>query len=603
MYDTFKKIRDLLSPEERRGFYLLFGMMIVSGFVEMITVASIAPFLAIVARPSIIETNATVAGIYATLGFTDVQSFLVFIGGAVFVIVFFGLLFSTLTQYLMYRFTAMRAASIGRRVLQGYLRQPYSWFLNQHSAQLEATVLSEVGEVIQRGMLPLMKILTQATTSVFLIALLVAAQPSAAFTAAALIGGTYAVIYFVVRSRLGRLGGQRKRAMAEKYKAAGEALGGIKDVKLLGLEDAFLARFERPALRAASAVAAINVASEVPRNALRAITLGGILFFVVYLLLQNGGDLGDIVPILGLYAFAGIRLLPALQVIYWGMTNLRFAKPVIDKLHDDMMRLGPALAETGPAPAAGPPLRLDDRLELRDVRYAYPNAERGALQGLSLAIDARTTVGIVGGTGAGKTTAVDVLLGLLRPQEGALVVDGVEVTDDKVRSWQKSVGYVPQQIFLTDDTVAANIAFGVPPKAIDMAAVERAARIAEMHDFVTRELPEGYATTLGERGVRLSGGQRQRIGIARALYHDPDVLVLDEATSALDNLTERAVMDAVHNLGGKKTIVMIAHRLSTVRDCDRIFLLEQGRVVAQGSYDELVESNAEFRRLVSGGRG
>jgi ABC-type multidrug transport system fused ATPase/permease subunit len=212
-------------------------------------------------------------------------------------------------------------------------------------------------------------------------------------------------------------------------------------------------------------------------------------------------------------------------------------------------------------------------------------------------------VGIVGGTGAGKTTAVDVLLGLLRPQQGALVVDGVEVTDDKVRSWQKSVGYVPQQIFLTDDTVAANIAFGVPPKAIDMAAVERAARIAEMHDFVTRELPDGYATTLGERGVRLSGGQRQRIGIARALYHDPDVLVLDEATSALDNLTERAVMDAVHNLGGKKTIVMIAHRLSTVRDCDRIFLLEQGRVVAQGSYDALVESNAEFRRLVSGGRG
>ena len=231
------------------------------------------------------------------------------------------------------------------------------------------------------------------------------------------------------------------------------------------------------------------------------------------------------------------------------------------------------------------------------MHFTYPEAERPALQGLSLLVPARTTVGIVGGTGAGKTTAVDIMLGLLDPTQGRLLVDGVPITRDNRRDWQRSIGYVPQQIFLTDASVAANIAFGLPPAAIDQAAVERAARTAELHDFVIGELPEGYATLVGERGVRLSGGQRQRIGIARALYHDPDVLILDEATSALDNLTEKAVMDAVHNLGHAKTIVMIAHRLTTVRDCDIIFMLEQGRVVASGSYDELIAHSRQFRAL------
>jgi ABC-type multidrug transport system fused ATPase/permease subunit len=271
---------------------------------------------------------------------------------------------------------------------------------------------------------------------------------------------------------------------------------------------------------------------------------------------------------------------------------------VLDKLVDDMQR-NRANAET-PARSAAVPLRLTERLELEGMRYAYPKSERGALDGLDLAIDARTTVGIVGGTGAGKTTTVDVILGLLAPQAGELRVDGVPVTEANRRGWQNAIGYVPQSIFLTDDSVAANIAFGLPADEIDHAAVERAAKIAELHNFVMDELPEGYATQVGERGVRLSGGQRQRIGIARALYHDPDVLILDEATSALDNLTEKAVMDAVHNLGHAKTIILIAHRLSTVRDCDMIFMLERGRVVARGSYDELLESSQKFRAMAAG---
>jgi ATP-binding cassette, subfamily B, bacterial PglK len=606
MFEIFRKLRDILSQRERRRFYLLFGMMMVSGLVEMITISVMFPFLAVVARPSVIETNPTLAAIYDALGFASVESFLIFAGVGVFAVVVFGLLFATLTQYAIYRFTAMCGASIGRRLLKGYLARPYSWFLNQHSATIGASILTEVGEVVQRCMLPAMKLLSQATVAVFLIALLVAAEPVAAASAALLVGGVYALIYAVARNHLARMGRQRKAANLEKYKVTNEALGGVKDVKLFGLEDVFLRRFERPALKVARAAAAVGVASEVPRNALRAVTLGGILLFVVAMLVRGDGDLATLLPILGLYAFAGLRLLPALQAIYMALAMIRFSKPALDKLHADLRAHAAHSAQAAASRPAGPPpapIRLVERLELRGVRYAYPGAERPALDGLDLAIPARTKVGIVGGTGAGKTTAVDVILGLLRPQAGAVVVDGLPLDDRAVRGWQRSVGYVPQHIFLTDESVAANIAFGVEPEDIDMAAVERAARIAELHDFVMAELPQGYGTPLGERGVRLSGGQRQRVGIARALYHDPDVLVLDEATSALDNLTERAVMEAVQNLGREKTIIMIAHRLSTVRDCDRIFLLEHGRVSAEGSYDELVENNDEFRRLVSVGRG
>jgi ABC-type multidrug transport system fused ATPase/permease subunit len=284
-------------------------------------------------------------------------------------------------------------------------------------------------------------------------------------------------------------------------------------------------------------------------------------------------------------------------LIYHSLTQLRSSAPVLDAIHRDITETA---GSPRPARAGSDVLHLHDLLELVAVDYTYPQADRPVLQGLSLTIPARTTVGIVGGTGAGKTTAVDVMLGLLTPDAGELRVDGVPITSETLRAWQNTIGYVPQQIFLVDDSVAANIAFGIPEGQVDHAAVERAARVANLHDFVMGELAQGYQTFVGERGVRLSGGQRQRIGIARALYHDPDVLILDEATSALDNLTERAVMEAVHNLSHEKTIIMIAHRLSTVKDCETIFLMERGRLVAQGRYDALVAENETFRRMAVG---
>jgi ABC-type multidrug transport system fused ATPase/permease subunit len=598
MFETFRKLLDLLTPAERRRGYLLVGLIVLEGLVQMIGIASILPFLAVLANPEVIETNARLNALYTGLGFESPHRFLVFLGVAIFCLVFFGLLFRTFTHYAIYRFVFLRGYAISSRLLAGYLGQPYGWFLNQHSAQLGANILADVQKVVGQALMPAMRLMSHGVVTLALIGLLVAVQPKAALVLAVMLGGSYGLIYAGVRRRLHTLGEARYLANHARFQAAGDAVGGIKDVKVLGLERTYLRRFQTPALEVARYDAAVAAIGEVPRHVLEAIGFGGMLLFILVMLATGDGHLGAVLPVLGVYAFAGLRLFPALQQVYGAFTALRFAKPTLDKLHADLVETrGGAALPTGPDPA---PLGLRDRLELAGIEYAYPRAERPALRGVDMTIPARTTVGLVGGTGAGKTTAVDLILGLLEPTKGTIRVDGVPVAAANRRAWQRTIGYVPQTIFLTDESVAANIAFGLPPEAIDRAAVERAARTAELHDFVTAELPQGYDTPVGERGVRLSGGQRQRIGIARALYHDPDVLILDEATSALDNLTEKAVMDAVHNLGHAKTIILIAHRLSTVRACDIIFMMEQGRVVAQGRYDELIAGNQTFRAMAGG---
>jgi ABC-type multidrug transport system fused ATPase/permease subunit len=298
------------------------------------------------------------------------------------------------------------------------------------------------------------------------------------------------------------------------------------------------------------------------------------------------------------YAFAGYRLLPALQTIYNQLSMIRYHGELLKSLNDDLRVLSATSLALPPASQVNAPRRnFRQNIQFSNVQFSYPGASQPALNTINLTIPFRSRVGIVGASGSGKTTAMDVLLGLLLPQSGSLVLDDQPLSMGDLSGWQRNLGYVPQHIYLTDESIAGNIAFGVPQEEIDMEAVLRAAKIANLHDFVMTELPLGYSTLVGERGVRLSGGQRQRIGIARSLYHDPEVLILDEATSALDNLTERAVMDAINNLHNQKTIVMVAHRLTTVMSCDCIYLLDHGKAVASGTYEQLLEENARFKAM------
>lgn len=597
MLDAFRKIFELLDPYERRRGYVLLGFILVLGFVETLGVASVMPFMAVVGNPDLIQTNVYLNAVYERLGFQSYHRFLVFLGAVVFVVLVGSMMFSALTYWVLYRFTQMCNYRLSTRLLETYFFRPYAWFLNHHSADLGKTVLNEVNQVVALAILPAMMILSRAVVALFLLLLIVLVDPLIALSAAVILGGIYALIFLIARRYLGWLGTDMYHANEQRFKIAQEGLGGIKDVKVSGLEAEFVKRFRVPSQRFARRQASHQVISEVPRFLLEATAFGGMLGILLFLMIRREGGLGATLPLIAMYAFAGYRLLPAMQQIYQNLSALKFSNTVLSRLHSELTQRNTVESGQVLSTHRSAALGLQSSLELIDVSFAYPGAQERALDGVHMSIPAKATVGIVGATGAGKTTVVDIILGLLDPDSGKLRVDGTPIVRENVRRWQYSVGYVPQHIFLIDDTVAANIAFGVEPERIDPEAVERAARIAELHDFVLKHLPQGYQTRVGERGVRLSGGQRQRIGIARALYHDPSVLVLDEATSALDNVTEKAVMDAVQNLGHKKTIIMIAHRLSTVRPCDRIFVLDQGHVVASGTYDELTKTSPQFRAM------
>jgi ABC-type multidrug transport system fused ATPase/permease subunit len=594
---TLRKLVAFLSPAERRRAGGLMGMILVMAFLDMLGVASVLPFMAVLANPALVQTPGLLSTAFTAsryIGIHTTEQFLFALGALVFVLLVTSLAFKALTTYAQTRFALMSEYSIGKRLVEGYLHQPYSWFLSRHSADLGKAVLSEVSGVVQLGMIPLMTLIAQSTVTLSLLVLLLVVDPLLALSVGVVLGLAYAGIFAVVSGWLSRLGQSRNQANQERYTAVIEAFGAVKEVKVGGLEKAYLKRFAAPANIFARSEATSLLIQQLPRFALEAIAFGGIMLLILYLMAESG-SFDTALPIIALYVFAGYRLMPALQQIYGAFTQLRYAKPLIEALHRDLCGLQAVHAIQDPIT----PVSLRQAIRLSKITYRYPNAAQPALKSIDLSIPAFSTIGFVGATGSGKTTTVDVILGLLEPQEGTLSIDGRAVTATNRRQWQRAIGYVPQQIYLADASVAANIAFGVDSRGIDQEAVERASKIANLHEFVVSELPQGYATTVGERGVRLSGGQRQRIGIARALYHSPQVLILDEATSALDNLTEQAVMEAVNNLSHDITIILIAHRLSTVRQCDQIYLLERGEVKASGTYEELTANNHQFAAMAS----
>ena len=394
--------------------------------------------------------------------------------------------------------------------------------------------------------------------------------------------GAYLIIFYSVSRFLNISGNKRLINNQLRFTTINEAFGAAKEVKLGGLEKSFINRFSNSAQIYAQTHASRMVISALPRYILEAIAFGGILLMILYIMSKTG-SFNSTLPIVSLYVFAGYRLMPAIQQIYEAFTQLTFIRPSLDKLCEDLQNLK-SFNENKDQEI----LPFKKSINLRNIHFSYPNTPRITLSELNLSISAKSTVGIVGVTGSGKTTMIDIILGLLEPQKGTLEIDGKVVTKKNIRSWQSSIGYVPQQIFLSDDTIASNIAFGLETEDINQEAVEKASKIANLHEFVINELPKKYQTKIGERGVRLSGGQRQRIGIARALYHNPQLLILDEATSALDNQTEKAVMDAINNLGKNITIILIAHRLNTIKMCDKNYILENGKIKKEAKFEEIV---------------
>lgn len=598
MIQVYRRIFDLLDKTERRRFLVLMGLLILVAFAELAGLGVVFLLLGILSDPDRIQESERLSWAFETFGFTAVSSFQIAVAVLAIVVVMASQVIKMAGIYANARYTSMRQYSLSSRLLSIYLRQPYTWFLGRSSSEVSRRVLSEVSNFIGKVLLPSLELVAAGLVTLAIIGFLLAVDPIICFATALIIGGGYLGIYFWQRRRLKWIGKELVRHNQTRFRLTQEAMGGFKEVKLMGLERGYSRRFEGAALEAARHGAYASMLQQLPRIALEAIVFGFLIGLVMVLLLWNEGDLAAIIPKLGIFAFATLRLLPALQKIYAAFTSILVGQASLEQIYDDFMKASKTAVDL---PTGGDGrLNLERAITLENVAFSYPAAERTALRNVSLEIPKCTTVGIVGGTGAGKTTLVDLVLGLLTPDSGEIRIDDTPLSRDNLRTWQRSIGYVPQSIFLIDDSVRQNIAFGVPKEAIDDQAVERAARLAALHDFVMEDLPDAYETIVGERGVRLSGGQRQRIGIARALYHTPSLLILDEATSALDNITERVVMEAVETIRDEMTIIMIAHRLSTVRNCDVIYVMENGSVASSGTYDELLRDSALFQRMAVG---
>lgn len=594
----FRKGWALLDAHERRTAWMTFTVVILSALSSALMVGSVLPFLVVLSDPGQIAIVPALSWAYAAFGFTSDYVFLVALGLTSFGVIVIASLIQVVKTYVVARFAMMRMHSISQRLLTAYLRQPYAFFLNRHTGEMSTRVLSESQELVRQFLRPAAELIGAMFTVIAIIGLLLWVEPMIAVISFAVFGGFYGAVYAFSRHVLKRYGYVRAKANSERYRIASEALGGIKDIKLLGREASYAAKYTGPSRRMAQALVGAEVLSQIPQLALQAVALGGVILLCLILMdpegLASGAALGGILPTLGVFAFAGQRLMPELSKLYKSLAQLQVGGAAVEVVHDDLM----VKARSGTLPNTIPlALGLKQRLEFDEVSYRYPNADAVGLTSLSFDLQAGERIGIVGSTGAGKTTLADLVLGLLQPTAGRIRVDGTLITAANLRAWQQSVGYVPQDIFLTDASISENIALGVPEPEIDETRVQRAAEIARIDTFIIAELPAGYATTIGERGVRLSGGQRQRIGIARALYHDADLIVFDEATSALDNLTERDVMSAIDALPGDKTVLMIAHRLSTVKRCDRIIVLDKGCLVGCDTWDALLQNNHAFRRI------
>ncbi len=574
MINLYKKIFSLFSEKEKKKFILLLILMVLMSLLEVIGVGSIMPFLSVLGNPEVVETNKYLHAVYLYFDFERKNSFLIFLGIFALSMLLVGAIVKSITSYAKFRFANIRRHSLGKKLLRRYLNQPYDFFLSRNSSDISKVILSETDLTIQQAILPVLNFLTYFILTVFLIGFLIVIDPILALILGGIFGGFYILMYMTIRKYLSKIGEKRNRANTQRFKITSETIGGIKDLKVLGREKIYLESFDKPSYEFSHYTSINQTLAEIPLFLVEVVAFGSLLAMAMYILTTDGENIGSLLPVLGLYALGAVKLKPAVNYIYKSLATMKFGVSAVNNIFNDLKM-----------PYKNIYLKNNDErlifksnLRLDDITFTYPNVSKPALKNINIHIKANTTVGIIGTTGSGKSTLVDIILGLLYPSNGKIKIDEQFLNKDNIRSWQNVIGYVPQNIFLSDDSIANNIAFGIEKKNIDMDQVHKVAKMAQADSFIL-SLEQGFDTIIGERGIRLSGGQRQRLGIARALYHNPDLLVLDEATSALDNNTEKEVMEAINSMNGEKTIIMIAHRLSTIEKCDQIIKLENGEII------------------------
>ena len=595
MLKVIKQLFVLLTDKQLKQFYLLQVLVVIMAFTELLGIASIAPFMALVGDISILETNGVFAQLYQLSGLNNPMDFLFYTGVIVLVMLAFSTVISMFTTWRLSIFGARIGTEIADRLYSYYMQQSWQFHASGSSAQLTKQVSTEAARISSQIVQPLMIMNSKLVLALFISISIVIYDPVIAILGLFIFSLAYFVLYRLVRQKLESNGQQLSEVSTQRFRLMNEGFGGIKDVLLLNRSHDFITRFHDSGKVFARAQGTNIAISQVPRYFIELIAFGAMISLVLVLIKVHSGNLGEVLPILAVYALAAFKLLPALQQIYSSLSQIKGNTAAFEAVKDDLERSFDS-QKTSSDTVVSTPIDLKRSIKLSNIEFSYPGKERPAVDGVNMSIPVNSVIGLVGSSGSGKSTLIDLLLGLLTPQQGGIYVDDIRITADNKRAWQDLLGFVPQSIFLSEGSIAENIAFGIPAKDISLKQVNKALNLANLTELV-EQLPDGVNTRVGERGVQLSGGQRQRIGIARALYHEAEVLVFDEATSALDGITEKIVMDAIHEFSGQKTIIMIAHRLKTVEKCDLIYFMEHGKIIDHGTYQELVVRNVKFKEM------
>jgi HlyD family secretion protein len=563
---------------------------------EILGVASIIPFMALVGDMSQLEQNTFIAEIYRQSGITSESQFVFWVGLCVLGLLFISMIISIFTIWGLSMFANKIGTEIADRLYTYYLKQGWLFHASGSSAQLTKKIATETMRVTGAVLVPLMQMNSKVILSLLMSISIFLYDPKVALIGLSIFAISYFFLFTGVRKRLNKNGIAISEVNEERFRLMNEGFGGIKDLLLMGRDNDFINRFNKSGKTLAYSQGTNAALAQAPRYFVELLAFGSMIILILYLIASHNGNLGMILPILSVYAIGIIKLLPAFQQIYSSMAIIKANIPAFESIQQDLYNS--LHKESKSQKFEESSLNPKQNISLENITFTYPKKEVPALNKLDMLIPANSVIGIVGPSGSGKSTLIDILLCLIEPQEGHLKIDDDIINDQNRRSWQNTIGFVAQTIFLSEGTVAENVAFGIPEDQIDLDQVKKVLKLAHLSDFIST-LDKDIHTKVGERGVQLSGGQRQRIGIARALYHKAEVLVFDEATSSLDGITEKMIMEAIHNFSGKKSIILIAHRLKTVKKCDRIFFIDNGKVVDQGTYQELIENNKDFRNMAA----
>ena len=587
-----KKIFNIIQIDKK--FIIFFSVVLISSFFDLLGIASIYPFISLLLNTQLIEDNKFLNFFYQTssyIGVKNISDFLIVCGVIVFFLNLTSIFFRAFTNYAQNRYMLFCEYKLSKRLISNYLDKPYVWFLSKHSSDLGKNILSEVSQVINYIIFPFINILSQSIVILVILILLIFLNPILITFTVLIILISYRVIFYFLKNIIIYSGSERFKANENRFKSLVDIFGATKEIKINGLEEIYINRFNSSSLTYLKNISLVSIITQIPRYIVESIAIGGMILISLFLI-SSGKSYENIVAFLSVLAFAGYRLIPSIHQVYSNLTQIKFSDSTLDSLYKDL-----CVNKLSSKNNTKKRLSFNKSILLKNISFAYPVTKHSAIQNINFTIPAFSKAAIIGATGSGKTTTLDIILSLLDPSHGNLIVDGKIINDKNRRSWQNNIGYVPQQIYLSDESIAKNIAFGLETSEINYKSVINAAKIANLHNFIMDNLPDKYDTKIGERGIKLSGGQRQRIGIARALYCKPRLLILDEATNSLDSLTEKIVIEAIQNLMGKITIIFVTHRLNIIKDFDLILFLEKGILRNAGNYKNLYKNDELFKKM------